>query len=336
MDRKGLSDQLRLGGIGSLVSLLVVGSVAYDSVKTPAGKRDKALGGSAIYFSVAASCLTRVSLVGIVGEDFDQAHIKMLKSRGIDISGLERATGKTFHWSGVYSAEDVSRRETLDTQLNVFERFDPVLNRKSRESEFLFLANIDPTLQMRVLKQMKKRPKLVALDSMNFWIDGRRDDLDRIVREVDLFFLDEGEARSYAGETNIVRAARRIQKIGPRAVVVKRGEHGVLIFDGDKTFSAPAFPLASVVDPTGAGDSFAGGFMGTLAATGKLSHAGIRRASIIGSVMGSFAVQSFSVDRLTSLTTEDIQDRFDRFVRLTQFDGFESGAGIPRRRAPSK
>ena len=310
------------------MSLLVVGSVAYDSVRTPAGSRERALGGSAVYFSVAASCLADVSLVGIVGEDFDQSHVEMLRSRGIDVSGLERATGKTFHWSGVYSTEDVNQRETLDTRLNVFEEFDPTLNLEQRESDFVFLANIDPALQMRVLEQMEQRPKLVALDSMNFWIEGRREDLDRIVREVDLFFLDEGEARSYAGETNIVRAARRIQTMGPRAVVVKRGEHGVLIFDRDDVFSAPAFPLDSVVDPTGAGDSFAGGFMGVLAATGDASHAGIRRAAMVGSVMGSFAVQDFSADRLTSLTTADIQDRFGSFVRLTQFDGFGSEIGF--------
>ena len=301
------------------MSLLVVGSVAYDSVRTPAGSRERALGGSAMYFSVAASCLTDVSLVGIVGEDFEEAHVEMLESRRIDVSGLEYAAGKTFHWSGVYSTEDVNQRETLDTQLNVFEEFKPSLNAKHTESEFVFLANIDPALQLLVLEQMERRPKLVALDSMNFWIDGRRDDLDRIVREVDLFFLDEGEARSYAGEANIVRAARRIQEMGPRTVVVKRGEHGVLVFDGDEVFSAPAFPLDSVVDPTGAGDSFAGGFMGLLAATGDTSHAGIRRAAIVGSVMGSFAVQDFSADRLTSLTKNDIRDRFDNFIKLTQF-----------------
>ena len=172
-----------------------------------------------MYFSVAASCLTEVSLVGIVGDDFERTHVHMLKARGVDVSGLEYAEGMTFHWSGVYSTEDVNQRETLDTQLNVFEEFNPTLNPKQRDSDFVFLANIDPALQLRVLEQMKRRPRLVALDSMNFWIDGRRDDLDRIVREVDLFFLDEGEARSYAGEFNIVRAARWIQDMGPRARV---------------------------------------------------------------------------------------------------------------------
>ena len=315
------------------MSLLVVGSVAYDSVKTPAGSRDMALGGSAMYFSVAASCLARVNLLGIVGQDFERTHFDMLKSRDIDVSGLQRVEGKTFHWSGVYSTEDVNQRETLDTQLNVFEEFRPILNPAQRQSEFLFLANIDPALQLSVLEQMERRPKLVALDSMNFWIEGRREDLTRIAREVDLFFLDEEEVRSYAGEANIVRAARRIQEIGPRGVVVKRGEHGALIFDRDEVFSAPAFPLDTVVDPTGAGDSFAGGFMGTIAATGDSSHAGIRRAAIVGSVMGSFAVQDFSADRLISLTMDDIQDRFDSFIRLTQFDDFGSETGMSRNHA---
>ena len=231
------------------MSLLVVGSVAYDSVRTPAGSRERALGGSAVYFSIAASCLADVSVVGIVGEDFERSHIETLKSRNIDVSGLERAAGKTFHWSGVYSTEDVNQRETLDTQLNVFQEFSPTLNPAHRRSDFLFLANIAPPLQSLVLAQMERRPKLVALDSMNFWIEGMRDDLDKIVREVDLFLVDEGEARSYAGETNIVSAARRIQRMGPRCVVVKRGERGVLIFDGKDIFSAPAFPLESVVDP---------------------------------------------------------------------------------------
>ncbi len=312
----------------SPLSLLVVGSVAYDSVRTPEGSRERALGGSAVYFSIAASCFGDVSLVGIVGDDFERSHIQTLEARKIDVSGLERAAGKTFHWSGVYSTEDVNQRETLDTQLNVFEEFRPALNSKHRKSDLVFLANIAPPLQSLVLSQMNQRPKLVALDSMNFWIEGMRSDLDKIVREVDLFFVDEGEARSYAGEANIVRAARRIQRMGPRGVIVKRGEHGVLIFDGDDIFSAPAFPLDSVVDPTGAGDSFAGGFMGALAASGDTSHAGIRRAAIVGSVMGSFAVQDFSADRLLTLTNDNIRDRFDRFVQLTQFDGFGAEAGI--------
>ena len=305
------------------MSLLVVGSVAYDSVQTHAGSRRMALGGSAVYFSIAASYLSDVSLVGVVGEDFEQRHVDLLTEHGVDVSGLERAEGKTFHWSGVYSTEDLNTRETLDTQLNVFSDFSPTLADVHRRSDYVFLANIDPELQTSVLDQMQERPKVVALDSMNFWIDGRRSDLDAVVRRVDILFLDEGEARSYSGESNLVSAARRIQETGPRVAVVKRGEHGALVFDGLDVFAAPAMPLESVVDPTGAGDSFAGGFMGTLASTGDVSNRGLRRAAIVGSMMGSFAVQDFSVGGLTYLKRQNIRDRFKQFVRLTTFDDFE-------------
>ena len=305
------------------MSLLVVGSVAYDSVQTHAGSRRMALGGSAVYFSLAASYLADVSLVGVVGEDFEQRHVDLLTEHGVDVSGLERAEGKTFHWSGVYSTEDLNTRETLDTQLNVFSDFSPTLADVHRRSDYVFLANIDPELQTSVLDQMQERPKVVALDSMNFWIDGRRSDLDAVVKRVDILFLDEGEARSYSGESNLVSAARRIQETGPRVAVVKRGEHGALVFDGLDVFSAPAMPLESVVDPTGAGDSFAGGFMGTIASTGDVSNRGLRRAAIVGSMMGSFAVQDFSVGGLTYLKRQNIRDRFKQFVRLTTFDDFE-------------
>ena len=305
------------------MSLLVVGSVAYDSVQTHAGSRRMALGGSAVYFSIAASYLGDVSLVGVVGEDFEQRHVDLLTEHGVDVSGLERAEGKTFHWSGVYSTEDLNTRETLDTQLNVFSDFSPTLADVHRRSDYVFLANIDPELQTSVLDQMQERPKVVALDSMNFWIDGRRSDLDAVVKRVDILFLDEGEARSYSGESNLVSAARRIQETGPRVAVVKRGEHGALVFDGLDVFSAPAMPLESVVDPTGAGDSFAGGFMGTIASTGDVSNRGLRRAAIVGSMMGSFAVQDFSVGGLTYLKRQNIRDRFKQFVRLTTFDDFE-------------
>ena len=305
------------------MSLLVVGSVAYDSVQTHAGSRRMALGGSAVYFSIAASYLADVSLVGVVGEDFERRHVDMLTEHGVDVSGLERAEGKTFHWSGVYSTEDLNTRETLDTQLNVFSDFSPTLVDVHRSSDYVFLANIDPELQTSVLDQMQERPKVVALDSMNFWIDGRRSDLDAVVKRVDILFLDESEARSYAGEANLVKAARRIQETGPRVAVVKRGEHGALVFDGLDVFSAPAMPLESVVDPTGAGDSFAGGFMGTLASTGDVSNQGLRRAAIVGSMMGSFAVQDFSVGGLTYLKRQNMRDRFEQFVRLTTFEDFE-------------
>ena len=304
------------------MSLLVVGSVAYDSVQTHAGSRRMALGGSAVYFSLAASYLADVSLVGVVGEDFEQRHVDLLTEHGVDVSGLERAEGKTFHWSGVYSTEDVNTRETLDTQLNVFSDFSPTLADGHRSSDYVFLANIDPELQMRVIDQMERRPKVVALDSMNFWIDGRRSELDEVVGRVDILFLDEGEARSYSGEANLVRAARRIQEMGPRVAVVKRGEHGALVFDKDEVFAAPAMPLESVVDPTGAGDSFAGGFMGAVASTGDVSNRGLRRAAVVGSMMGSFAVQDFSVGGLMHLKRKHLRERFQEFVRLTAFDDF--------------
>ena len=305
------------------MSLLVVGSVAYDSVQTHAGSRRMALGGSAVYFSLAASYISDVSLVGVVGEDFEQRHVDLLTEHGVDVSGLERAEGKTFHWSGVYSTEDLNTRATLDTQLNVFSDFSPTLADVHRRSDYVFLANIDPELQTSVLDQMQERPKVVALDSMNFWIDGRRSDLDAVVKRVDILFLDESEARSYSGEANLVSAARRIHEMGPRVAVVKRGEHGVLVFDGGDVFAAPAMPLESVVDPTGAGDSFAGGFMGTIASTGDVSNQGLRRAVVVGSMMGSFAVQDFSVGGLTHLKRQNIRDRFKQFVRLTTFDDFE-------------
>ena len=305
------------------MTLLVVGSVAYDSIQTHAGSRRMALGGSAVYFSIAASYFARVSLVGVVGEDFEKRHVELLTEHGVDLSGLERAAGKTFHWSGVYSTEDVNTRETLDTQLNVFADFSPALADCHRSSDYVFLANIDPELQLGVLDQMERRPRMVALDSMNFWIDGSRSDLDEAVKRVDVLFLDEGEARSYSGEANLVCAARRIQEMGPRVAVVKRGEHGVLVFDGSDVFAAPAMPLGNVVDPTGAGDSFAGGFMGAVASSGDVSNRGLRRATVVGSTMGSFAVQDFSVGGLTHLKRKQLRHRFQEFVRLATFDDFE-------------
>ena len=312
------------------MSLLVVGSVAYDSVQTPTGRRDRALGGSAVYFSLAASYLTEVGLVGVVGEDFDDSDVELLEAHDVDLSGLERVNGRTFHWSGVYSTEDVNQRETLDTQLNVFAEFSPYLSEAHRSTEIVFLANIDPVLQLDVLEQLDASPKFAALDSMDFWIEGSRRDLERVVSKVDLLFLDEGEARGFSGDFNLVRAARTIQEYGPRIVVIKRGEHGVLMVDREDVFNAPAYPLERVVDPTGAGDSFAGGFMGTVAATGDTSNQGLRRAAVVGSVMGSFTVEDFSTERLESLTTSDIQHRFRQFQDLTSFDGFEDWSDLER------
>ena len=313
------------------MTLLVVGSVAYDSVQTPQGAREDALGGSGTYFSIASSYFSPVSLVAIVGEDFQPEHIALLEKHDVDVSGLERVDGDTFRWSGVYSTEDINQRETLDTQLNVFADFKPNLSEQHRNADFLFLANIDPELQLEVLGQMNQRPKLVALDSMNFWIDGKKNELDKIVEAVDMVFMDEGEARAYANETNLRRAAARIHEVGPSTVVIKRGEHGVLISNEGNLFSAPAFPLDRVVDPTGAGDTFAGGFVGLISATGDLSESGIRRAAVLGSVMGSFTVEDFSADRLATLTREQVVERFSEFERLTQFTGLDKSNSLPWR-----
>ena len=313
------------------MSVLVVGSVAYDSVKTPVGSRDDALGGSATYFSVSGSYFTPVSVVAVVGDDFRQADVELLESRHVDISGLERRPGKTFRWSGVYGAEDLNSRETLYTQLNVFADFAPELSPEHRRQPFLFLANIAPELQLDVLGQMNSRPRLVALDTMNFWIEGSKASLRKVIEAVDLLFMDEGEVRSFAEEPNLVRAAERITDMGPSAVMVKRGEHGALLFKDGKIFLAPAFPLERVVDSTGAGDSFAGGFMGYLAANGDLSTDGFRRAAVVGAVMGSFAVESFSLERISVLTQDEIEGRFRALTDLTRFAPLGENESLPWR-----
>ena len=313
------------------MSVLVVGSVAYDSVVTPAGSRDETLGGSATFFSLSSSYFTPVSVVAVIGEDFQPEHVELLESRRVDTSGLDRKPGKTFRWSGVYSAEDVNARQTLDTQLNVFADFSPTLSADQRRTPFLFLANIDPELQLNVLDQMENKPRLVGLDTMNFWIQRKNSGLRKVLKRVDALFIDEGEARDLASEVNLVRCARHISSLGPKTVVIKRGEHGVLLFHGDSMFASPALPLESVVDPTGAGDAFAGGFMGYLAATGDLSPEGLRRATVLGSVMGSFAVESFSLDRISSLTGADIEARFRALVDLTRYTPLEAGESLPLR-----
>ena len=301
------------------MSLLVVGSVAYDSVSTPVGKRDGALGGSATYFSVSGSYFARVSVVAVVGEDFHQEDVDLLTAHQVDVTGLERRPGRTFRWSGVYGAEDTKTRETLETQLNVFADFAPEVTSEHGGLPFLFLANIAPELQLDVLDQMTKRPRLVALDTMDYWIEGSRESLRRVVERVDVLIMDEGEVRSFAEESNVTTAAGRVMDMGPSTVVVKRGEHGVLLFQDGSVFSAPALPIERVVDPTGAGDSFAGGFMGYLAATGDLSSGSFRRAVVVGSVMGSFAVESFGLDRLAALKREEIDGRFRGLTDLTRF-----------------
>ena len=313
------------------MSVLVVGTVAYDTVVTPAGSRESALGGSATYFSLAGSYFAPISVVAVVGDDFRAEDRELLESHHVDTTGLEVAEGKTFRWSGVYGNEGVNTRETLDTQLNVFADFSPRLDSNGRRHPFLFLANTDPELQLDVLDQMNERPTLVALDSMNFWIDGKKKQLTRVIEAVDVLFMDEGEVRAFAGEANLVKAARSILSAGPSTVVVKRGEHGALLLKESLVFAVSAFPLEHVVDPTGAGDSFAGGFMGYLAATGDLSDDGFRRAAGVGSVMGSFAVESFSADRLTALPHEAIEERFRALTQLTRLAPLEDDESLPRR-----
>jgi len=299
-------------------SLLVVGSVGLDTVETRAGKRSEVLGGAASYFSVAASFLAPVRLTAVVGTDFPGEHTRLLEGRDIDLGGLERVPGRTFRWSGVY-ASDFSTRTTLDTQLNVFQDFQPKLPLAWAGSEYVFLANIDPVLQLAVLEQSQK-PKFVACDTMNFWISGKRDALLRLLERVDMLLLNDEEARQLSGEANLPAAARAIRKLGPRAVVIKRGDAGALLFHEAGVFAAPAFPIENVVDPTGAGDSFGGGFMGWLTHEGDTSPATIRTAMIMGSVLASFSVEDFSLDRFKSLDLGQIRERFQAFADLVHFE----------------
>ncbi len=300
--------------------LLVVGSVALDSVETPFGKVQEALGGSATYFAYSASFFTQVRLVAAVGEDFPESHRRLLADRGVDTAGLKTSKGRTFRWTGQYGY-DLNEAKTLDTQLNVFATFRPTLDDGLRTAPFLFLANIDPELQHDVLHQMKDRPRLVALDTMNFWIQGKQAALRRVLAEVDVVTINDGEARQLASEPNLVRAARAIAGMGPRTVVVKRGEHGALMLTDGAFFFVPAYPLESVYDPTGAGDTFAGGFMGYLAAQERVDAGAMRRALVYGSVMASFTVEDFSLKRLTRLKPADIAERYAAFhdlIRLEQ------------------
>ena len=300
-------------------SLLVVGSVGLDDVETRAGKRTSVLGGAASYFSVAASFLAKARMVAVVGTDFPAEHSAMFERHGVDLTGLERVKGETFRWSGVY-APDFSTRTTLDTRLNVFSTFNPKLPPGWSDSQQVFLANIDPELQLAVLEQTRD-PKFVACDTMNFWIGGeKRPALLRLLKRIDLLMLNDEEARQLSGEANLPAAARAIRAMGPRAVVIKRGDAGALLFHEAGVFAAPAFPIENVVDPTGAGDSFAGGFMGWLAHTGTTTPASIRTAMIMGSVLASFAVEDFSLDRFRTLELGQIRERFAAFADLVHFE----------------
>jgi len=300
------------------MSLLVVGSVALDSVETPFGKADEVIGGSANYFSASASHQTPVQLVGVVGSDYPIDKLEPLKARGVDFTGLERAEGESFRWRGRYR-HDLNSAETLETRLGVFSHFRPKLPETFRDAEFVFLANIDPRLQLDVLRQVRK-PKLVACDTMNFWIESRRADLLELLGKVDLITLNDGEARQLTEQANLVHAARWILDRGPRTVLIKKGEHGAFMFTRESVFYAPAYPLESVFDPTGAGDSFAGGFMGWLARTRDLSDANLRRAVVLGSAMGSFVVEGFSITRLLEISRTDIEAPVADFHRLVSFD----------------
>jgi len=300
------------------MSVLVVGSVALDSVETPFGKADDVLGGSATFFAASASHLTKVSVVGVVGSDYPTEKLEPLKKRGVDFSGLEHAEGESFRWRGRYR-HDLNSAETLETRLGVFSHFSPKIPEKLRSCPYVFLANIDPRLQLDVLRQVKK-PKLVACDTMNFWIQSRRPDIIELLGHVDLMTLNDAEARQLTEKANIVQAAQWIMARGPRHVIIKKGEHGAFMFTEKTIFFAPAFPLESVFDPTGAGDSFAGGFIGYLAATGDLSEANMRRAVVMGSVMGSFAVEKFSIERLMTLTRPEIDQRVKEMRKLVTFE----------------
>jgi sugar/nucleoside kinase (ribokinase family) len=300
-------------------SLLVVGSVAVDDIDGPFGMQRDLLGGSASFISVAASYFTRnVRLVAVVGEDFDQDHLDYFRSRGIDTSGVERRPGKTFRWVGRY-ANDLSSRETLDTQLGVFAEFQPHMEEQHRAAELVFLGNIDPVLQHEVVEQAG-RPVLIAADTMNFWISGHRAALVNTLSRVHTLLINDEEARQLAGEHNLVKAAAGVRRMGPHSVVIKRGDSGALLFHEEGVFAAPALPLEEVRDPTGAGDSFAGGFMGYLAHAGRFDPATVRTAMIYGSVMASFTVEQFSLDGLRNLTPAMIQQRFDAFHDLSRFD----------------
>lgn len=300
------------------MSLLVVGSVAFDSIKTPHGEAEGVLGGSATYFALTASYFAPVGVVAVVGEDFGADDLSVFTSRSIDIQGLERAKGKTFRWRGAYDG-DMSEARTLETQLNVFEHFTPKIPAAYLGSEFVFLGNIDPPLQLHVRQQLPNA-RLVACDTMNYWIKRKPEELKKTLAAVDLLVINEVEARMLSGSDNLKRAATEIRALGPRVVVIKRGEYGACLFKDTTIFFAPGYPLEQVHDPTGAGDTFAGGFMGQLARSGDLSDGGLRRALVYGSVMASLAVEEFGVSRLLRLQRQEIEGRFQEFKSMTHFD----------------
>lgn len=302
------------------MGILVVGSVALDSVITPFGAKDEILGGSATYACIASSYFTDTSMVAVIGDDFPENHMEFLRTKGIDTSGLQRMSGKTFRWKGKYE-DDLNSRTTLDTQLNVFADFDPNLTSAHRRYPYLFLGNIDPDLQYSVLQQMEK-PKFVVCDTMNIWIDSKRNSLIKTLNEIDLLVINDEEARMLAGTGNVLQAAKKIMAMGPKRLVIKRGEYGAILFGPRTIFSVPAFPVEDVFDPTGAGDSFAGGLIGYLAGTGSEDEISLRKAVVYGSVMASFNVVDFGAKRLGELTFTEIESRYRDFCKITLYEDF--------------
>ena len=300
------------------MSLLVVGSVALDSVKTPFGEVDEVLGGSATYFSIAASFFTNVNLVAVVGSDFPEEHINLLKNHSVNVDGLSKKTGKTFRWKGKYDF-DLNEAHTLDTQLNVFADFNPAIPENYKDCEYVFLANIDPDLQIKVLDQIKN-PKLIVCDTMNYWIEGKLESLKKLLPRIHILVINDGETRELGEDPNVVKAAQKILSWGPESLIVKRGEYGSLMFSNSSIFSAPAYPLEFVYDPTGAGDSFAGGFMGYISKAGNVTDETKRQAIVFGSTMASFNVEKFSLERLRSLSWSEIEKRFKFFKGITHFE----------------
>ncbi len=303
------------------MSLVTVGTVAFDDIETPFGKAGKIVGGAATYISWSASYFTEdIQLVSVIGDDFPETELDMLKERGVDMEGLQIKEGeKSFFWAGKYHT-NMNGRDTLDTQLNVLADFDPVLPDAYKNAEYVMLGNLTPQVQMRVIEQLESKPKLIALDTMNFWMDIALDDLLKVIKKIDVLIINDEEARQLSGEYSLVTAAEKIIEMGPGILVIKKGEHGALLFHGEDIFFAPALPLKEVFDPTGAGDTFAGGFMGYIAKTGDLSFEGMKKAIIAGSAMASFCVERFGTERLKGLSDSDIRERIQRFERLVRFD----------------
>jgi len=303
------------------MSILVVGTVAFDAIETPFGKTDKIVGGAATYICLSSSFFAnKLNLVSVVGDDFPSEAIQMLKDKNVNTKGLQIKEGeKTFFWSGKYH-NDMNTRDTIDTQLNVLENFDPIVPKEFKDSEFLMLGNLMPSVQKKVLDQMTKKPKLIVLDTMNFWMDLFMDDLKEALKEVDVLTINDEEARQLSAEYSLVKAAKVILAMGPKYLIIKKGEHGALLFNNEEVFFAPALPLEEVFDPTGAGDSFAGGFIGYLAKTNDISFENMKRAVINGSAMASFCVEKFGTQKLTEINQNDVDARINEFVNLVQFD----------------